>query len=180
MVLQPDDFVVGPCEARARVGWWWCDGGGIDIDYCAFPTCPGNPRGIVSAPALCFCMLLPPLSSPTLSTSHRQLLARAVSPSVCLSRFLSLSLSLTASTSSFSFSLRLSLHVRQRPRGIDAPADFLPGIDSALRSLARGCSVIEHGGSRLLSHRLSRRRHQRQKRSLTRCHGKIYSLNFLK
>lgn len=69
----------------------WCDGGGIDIDYCAFPTCPGNPRGIVSAPALCFCMLLPPLSSPTLSTSHRQLLARAVSPSVCLSRFLSLS-----------------------------------------------------------------------------------------
>ena len=27
-------------------------GGGIDIDYCAFPTCPGNPRGIVSAPAL--------------------------------------------------------------------------------------------------------------------------------
>lgn len=91
MVLQPDDFVVGPREARARVGWWWCDGGGIDIDYCAFPTCPGNPRGIVSAPALCFCMLLPPLSSPTLSTSHRQLLARAVSPSVCLSRFLFLS-----------------------------------------------------------------------------------------
>lgn len=92
MVLQPGDFVVGPVRPESA------GGGGIDIDYCAFPTCPGNPRGIVSAPALCFCMLLPPPSSPTLSTSHRQ-----------LSRALSLSLSPASTASSFSLSLGLSL-----------------------------------------------------------------------
>lgn len=48
----------GPTESEQVVR-----GGGIDIDYCAFPTCPGNPRGIVSAPALRFCTLLPPPSS---------------------------------------------------------------------------------------------------------------------
>lgn len=70
-------------------------GGGIDIDYCAFPTCPGNPRGIVSAPALRFCTLLPPPPSPTLSASHRQRRASLLL-SARLSRFLSLSLSLSS------------------------------------------------------------------------------------
>lgn len=69
-------------------------GGGIDIDYCAFPTCPGNPRGIVSAPALRFCTLLPPPSSPTLSASHRQRQASLLL-SACLSRFLFLSVSIS-------------------------------------------------------------------------------------
>lgn len=86
----------------ARRGPSQLPGGGIDIDYCAFPTCPGNPRGIVSAPALHFCTLLPPPPSPTLSASHRQRRASLLL-SACLSRFLfllslSLSLSLPAST----------------------------------------------------------------------------------
>lgn len=75
-------------------------GGGIDIDYCAFPTCPGNPRGIVSAPALRFCTLLPPPPSPTLSASHRQRRASLLL-SACLSRFLSLSLFLFLSASAY-------------------------------------------------------------------------------
>lgn len=146
-----------------------------------FPRALGTPAASCQPPLFAFAcsfhLYLLPHYLLLIVSSWRE---RSLLLSVCLVFFLSLPYSLTASTSSFSFSLRLSLHVRQRPRGIDAPADFLPGIDSALRSLARGCSVIEHGGSRLLSHRLSRRRHQRQKRSLTRCHGKIYSLNFFK
>lgn len=164
MVLQPGDFVVGPREARARVGWWWRDGGGIDIDYCAFPTCPGNPRGIMSAPALCFCMLLPPPSSPTLSTSHRQLSTRekereraVLSPSLFLSvsRFLSFSLSLLALTL-FPLLLHpslfrpcLSLRAQRRPRESTHPRIFSPRIDSVLRSRARarvGVRVTGHRG----------------------------------
>lgn len=84
----------GSPARRLRGGARWGPseppGGGIDIDYCAFPTCPGNPRGIVSAPALRFCTLLPPPPSPTLSASHRQRRASLL-PSACLSRFLSLS-----------------------------------------------------------------------------------------
>lgn len=82
---------------------WWgpvgpeqAPGGGIDIDYCAFPTCPGNPRGIVSAPALRFCTLLPPPPSPT-STICFSSSAASVSPSVCLSVSLSFSPSLSLS-----------------------------------------------------------------------------------
>jgi len=82
-------------------------GGGIDIDYCAFPTCPGNPRGIVSAPALRFCTLLPPPPSPTLSASHRQRQASLLL-SACLSRFLFLSVFLSPFLS-LSLSLSLSL-----------------------------------------------------------------------
>lgn len=73
-------------------------GGGIDIDYCAFPTCPGNPRGIVSAPALC--ALLPPPPSSSSSSSHTFV---TIPPSASGER------------------------PRYRDKEITAPADPLPG-----------------------------------------------------
>lgn len=91
----------GSPARRLRGGARWGPsgppGGGIDIDYCAFPTCPGNPRGIVSAPALHFCTLLPLPPSPTLSASHRQRRASLLL-SACLSRFLFPCLSLSLSS----------------------------------------------------------------------------------
>lgn len=82
-----DTSTIRRVRGGARWGPSGLPGGGIDIDYCAFPTCPGNPRGIVSAPALHFCTLLPPPTSPTLSASHRQR-RTSLLLSACLSRFL--------------------------------------------------------------------------------------------
>lgn len=106
----------------ARRGPSKLPGGGIDNDYCAFPTCPGNPRGIVSAPALHFCTLLPPPPSPTLSASHRQRRERlSFCLPVCLAFFFSflfLFLFLSASTSLGTFLLVLlsSLTAVGKPR----------------------------------------------------------------
>lgn len=70
MALRARSGPLGPRSGeRWDPRWRASPSGGIDIDYCAFPTCPGNPRGIVSAPALSSCTLLPPPPPPTPSAT---------------------------------------------------------------------------------------------------------------
>lgn len=93
-----------------ETSWWGpagpesetrCYGGGIDIgDYCAFPTCPGNPRGIVSAPAL----------RSFARSFHHHLLSHTICFSSSARRRVSLSFCVYTSVSRFPFlSFSLSL-----------------------------------------------------------------------
>lgn len=151
----------GSPARRLRGGARWGPsgppGGGIDIDYCAFPTCPGNPRGIVSAPALRFCTLLPPPPSPTLSASHRQR-RTSLLLSACLSRFpfsylsfsfSSLFFSLSASTSSLPFSLSFFTY-RGRNQGIGASAGF--PLENQFVALSLCVGVTDRHGDRAHSY----------------------------
>lgn len=133
------------------------DGGGMTSTTVHFPRALGTPAASCQPPLFAFACsfhhhLLPHYLLLIVS-SWRE---RSLSPSVCLA----FSLSLSASASSLSLPLCLSLHVGPRPRN-RRTRGFSPENRFGA-SLSRAW-VFGDRTSRLLSHRLSRWRHQRQK-----------------